>query len=59
MSTAISSNRQPRSLGTIRVVIIAGVAAFVLGGLSAFVHKAVATNPNPPVASSGSTTSSM
>ncbi len=38
---------------------MAAIAAFVLGGLSAFVSKAVSTSPNTPVAASGASTANM
>jgi hypothetical protein len=59
MSTAASSNHQPKRLGTLRAVIIAGVAAFILGGLCAFISKAVSNSSNAPVASSASTSTTM
>lgn len=39
--------------GLVRSVIIAAVAAFALGALSAFVSKVAYSNPNAPVAASG------
>ena len=42
-----------------RAIIIAGVAAFALGALSAFVSKVAWSNPNAPVAASGSAPASM
>ncbi len=43
----------------LRAIIIAAVAAFALGALSAFVSKVAWSNPNAPVATSGSAPMSM
>ena len=50
MSPQQSSNRP----GIIQSIMIAAVAAFALGAVSAFATKLTWSNPNAPVAASGS-----
>ena len=45
--------------GIITSLVIAAVAAFALGALSAFVSKVAYSNPNAPVAASGAAPISM
>ena len=52
--TPVTSSNVSKKRGAIRVVIIAGVTAFALGLLSAFIGKAIAPAPNAPMASSAS-----
>ena len=59
MSPSVGSNVTSNQLGPVRAIIIAGVAAFALGLLSAFVAKAISPNINAPMASSGSVSSTM
>lgn len=54
MTPVTSSNVTSKKRGALRVVIIAGVTAFALGLLSAFIGKAIVPAPNAPMASSAS-----
>jgi|HubBroStandDraft_3_1064219.scaffolds.fasta_scaffold442315_1 hypothetical protein len=54
MSSEVSSNSTTEKRGAIRAIIIAGVAAFAFGLLSAFIYKAIAASPGAPIASSES-----
>lgn len=59
MSVSINSKQTSQRPGMLRSIIIAAVAAFALGALSAFVSKVAWSNPNAPVATSGSAPMSM
>ena len=53
MSTFVDTNVNSNRPTMLKSIIIAGVAAFVLGALSAFVTKAAYSGPSAPVAASG------
>jgi hypothetical protein len=59
MSQTITHSRPATPPGIITSLVIAAVAAFALGALSAFVSKVAYSNPNAPIAASGAAPISM
>ena len=53
MSQVVNSNHTSTRPGTIRSVVIAAVAAFALGALSALITRIVYPNASVPIAASG------
>jgi len=53
MSSSVSSNLTTQRPAMLRSIVIAAVAAFALGALSAFVTKAAYGSPSAPVAATG------
>ena len=54
MSQVFTTKTSSNHPGILRSLVIAAVAAFALGALSAFVSKVAYSSPNAPVATSGS-----
>jgi len=59
MSRAVITPNSSIRPGIVRSVVIATVAAFALGALTAFASKLAYSNPNAPVAASGAAPLSM